>query len=320
MTTFPILARGPSTIGVSRDDLAERIPPIDQRRELPGFDQVAEVPDHRLVDLREREQDPRAWQQRGDDRQGQVLVAGPWPGGHVDAAGPQQWSALAEGDLADGVEDDVVALLVVGEVAGRVVEDPAGPEAPHEVQVLGSAGSGDNGADRLEQLDGRRADGAGRAVDEHVLPGFDPGPADVGEGVVRTLGGRGSLVVEEIRWHGSDRAVGSHHEVLGVRPEPALAVTEDPVASALECGDAGAGFFDVTRELGPEDGGTRPEGSGQQSHDGGSRCPVVTVRPVHRCRANPDEQFAVADRGPRGGGDPDDGRRAVPGVDRSLHA
>ena len=136
---------------------------------------------------------------------------------------------------------------------------------------------------------------------------------------MRALGGRGRLVVEEVRRHGSDRAVGSYHEVLGVRPEPAFAVAKDPVAR-LESGHAGAGFFDVTRELGPEDGGTRPDQSGQQSHDGGSRRPVVTVRPVHRRRANPDQQFALAGYWPRDGGDPDDRRRAVPGVDRSLHA
>jgi hypothetical protein len=104
-----------------------------------------------------------------------------------------------------------------------------------------------------------------------------------------------------------------------VRSELALAVAEDPVANG-EFGHARADDLDIASELGAKDGGTGPGQPGQQPHDGGPCRPIVTIRPVHRCRPHPDQQLAVARRWLLHGGDPDDGRRAVPSVNRSLHA
>ena len=90
----------------------------------------------------------------------------------VDPARFQQSLASAERALADRIEDDVVRLLVLGEVLGRVVDDSVGAQAPDQFHVVGVADRGHVGAEVLHELDRRRADGAGRAIDEDVLAGW----------------------------------------------------------------------------------------------------------------------------------------------------
>jgi len=81
------------------------------------------------------------------------------PGRHqlteVDSARLEQAPALAKRGLADGVEHDVVALLVGSELSGGVVEHPIGAEVTDEADVRGGTDGCHGRADRLEQLDGR---------------------------------------------------------------------------------------------------------------------------------------------------------------------
>ena len=78
-------------------------------------------------------------------------------------------SAAPERVLADRVEDDVVGLAVLGEVLLQVVDHLVGAERTHELDVLRAAHGGDVGAEVLRQLDPRRPDRTGRAVDEDPL-------------------------------------------------------------------------------------------------------------------------------------------------------
>ena len=76
--------------------------------------------------------------------------------------------------VAADVEDDVVAVLAVGEVLARVVDDVVGAEGADQVHLRGAAHAGDLGAERLGDLHGEAAHAARRADDQHVLPGLHP--------------------------------------------------------------------------------------------------------------------------------------------------
>ena len=91
-----------------------------------------------------------------------------------------------------------------------------------------------------------------RAVDEDVLAAADLRRPDVRERVVRAFGAGSGLLVGHVRRHRRDRGVLRDRQVFGMRAEPALDVSEHPVAD-LEGGDAAADRLDHSRELGPED-------------------------------------------------------------------
>ena len=213
----------------------------------------------------------------------------------VDPAGSQQSPATAERALPDRVEDHVVCLVVLREVLGRVVDDPVGAQAPHQLHVLRVAGRGHVGTETLQQLDRRRADGSGCAVDEDVLPAPDLRPPDEREGIVRTLGTGSGLLVGHIRRHGREQTVFGNRHVFGMSTERAFVVPEHPVAD-LEGRDAGADRLDYSCELIPEDRHPWSDESAEQSHDEGLGSPEAAVRPIHRRRVNLDEHLVVSGR------------------------
>jgi hypothetical protein len=99
-------------VSVGLNDLVQRIGSVDDRLELSGLDQLLEIPDHRLVMLRYGEHDLPAAMEWGDERQERIFGMRTQFGGDVDSARFQEWLALAEGALADCVENHVVCLLV----------------------------------------------------------------------------------------------------------------------------------------------------------------------------------------------------------------
>ena len=82
--------------------------------------------------------------------------------------------ARPESALPDHVEDGIHPLSGPGEVLALVVDDALGAEPSHQLDVRGGRGGDDVHTEVDEQLDRRRADRAGRAVDEHPLPRPDP--------------------------------------------------------------------------------------------------------------------------------------------------
>ena len=153
ITTLPTFCPV-STVPVRVDDLLQRVAPIDQRRERARLDQLLQV--HHLpaaVGLRDREQDLAPAEQRRDQRQERVLRERPQIGREVDALRDQQPLAPAERAPPDDVGDHVVALLVLREVLGPVVDDPVGAEPADELDVLGGADRRHRRSEVLQDLD-----------------------------------------------------------------------------------------------------------------------------------------------------------------------
>src|SRR5271166_6445544 len=148
-------------------------------------------------------------------------ASGPSSEGDVDSVRFQKPFAVAEGALAHRVEDHVVLLLVPGEIPGRVVDDPVGAQAPDQLHMASVADRGHVGTQALQQLDRRRADSTGCAVDQDILPAADLCRPDMREGIVRTLGTGSGLLVGHVRRHGRERAVLGNRHVLGVSAERA---------------------------------------------------------------------------------------------------
>ena len=201
--------------------------------------------------------------------------------------------------LADRVQNHVVGLVVLGEVLAGVVDDPIRAETRDPVQILPAADGRHGDPEVLQQLDRRRADGSGRAVDEDVLPAGDLRAPDLGEGVVRALGAGRGLRVRHVRRHGRHGAVLRDGQVLGMRAERSLAVPEHPLADG-ERRDVPANRLDHSGVLVPENRRARPAEPGEQPHEEGLGGPARTVGPVHR--RGPD--LDTAHRGVRGSASP----------------
>jgi hypothetical protein len=115
-------------------------------------------------------------------------------GRQVQAARLQHRTAASERALPDRVEDDVIAVVLLGEVHRVTVDDPLGAEPTHKLDMRGSADRGHLHTEVGEQLHGGAADRPRRAVDERILAAADARLPDDRKCVVRTLGARGNLL------------------------------------------------------------------------------------------------------------------------------
>ena len=75
--------------------------------------------------------------------------------------------------IVDVIEDQVVALLALGEVFFRVVDDVIGAERPRHLHVARAAHGCDFGVERLRDLHRECPDAARCAVDQDFLAGVD---------------------------------------------------------------------------------------------------------------------------------------------------
>src|SRR5215213_9279058 len=119
-------------VPVRLDDLVQPIPPVDERLERSGLEQFLEVPHHLLVIPRNAKQDllpANDANQRRNEHQDQILVQRASIRRQVDSARLQQSPAAEERALADRIQDHVVALLILGEILGREVDNPVGAQA-----------------------------------------------------------------------------------------------------------------------------------------------------------------------------------------------
>lgn len=236
----------------------------------------------------------------------------------VDPTWLQETFAPPERTLAYRIEDEVIGLWVLREIFRRAIDDPFGTQAEHKVRVLGIADSGDPRAKLPQDLDSRRADRSGCAVDEHALPALDLRLGDERERVVRTFGARGDLLVAHVRGDRGDRPSSRHRHVLGVRAEPELAEAEHAIADLEGC-DSSADRLDLSGELGPQDGRLRPEEPAEEADDpwfGRSEAAVGAID--GRC-VNADEHLVVPERGLVDLHDLDHVRRTVSRAHGGLH-
>ena len=161
-----------------------------------------------------------------------------------------------------------------------VVDDLVGAERTDELDVVGAADGRDMGAEVLGELHGRRAERAGRAVDDDPAPRPDIGLAQrrraPGTAPSQTAAASSKLMPAGLR---ASAARSRHADVLGVRAEVARRLAEHLVAD-LELAHRRADGFDLAGQLDAE------------------RSPP---RPAEPEDETPQEQVGAAERGYRSG-------------------
>ncbi len=206
--------------------------------------------------------------------------------------------------LADRIEDHVVGLAVLGEVFHRVVDDLAGAERSHELEILRAADGGDVGFEVLGQLHPCRTDSTGRTVDEDPLPFPEVRQPEAPERVESSVANRRSFLEAHAGWLGRDPRVRPYADELGMCAEPEAGRTEY-VVTHRELVDGCADRCDLARELSAEDPLLRSAKSRDEAANHGDREPAATVgftsgavRSRYSSGADFDEDLVVLRDGP----------------------
>ena len=137
-------------------------------------------------------------------------------GCEVEAARLQRAFASCERELADGVEDDVIRLAVLGEVFPRVVDNPVRANRPDDVSIPRAADGCDVCSECSGNLHRKRADAARRTIDQDILPRLHP--SVVANGLERGEGGHGhgrGCLKGHVEGFAHDRSVLRETHVLG---------------------------------------------------------------------------------------------------------
>src|SRR5215203_6187812 len=114
------------------DHVLERIAPVDHCAILAGLDQPLEEEDVLTPVPGDAELQPPV-----ADPRGQHVEGVPEAVRRDEDSAPLERAAAAEKrELADGVEDDVVCLVVLGEVVAGVVNRPVGAECARKLERL----------------------------------------------------------------------------------------------------------------------------------------------------------------------------------------
>jgi hypothetical protein len=222
--------------------------------------------------------------------------------------------AVRPGPVAGDVEHDVVTPAVAREVVLRVVDDVVCADRADDLHVPRAAHAGHFGSERLRDLDGKRADSSGRAVDQHVLPGLNASlvaQALKCADCCNRYGG--SLFEGHVRGLGNDRLANAH--ILGERPVPRA---EDFVPR-LEFAGASAHRFDRPREVDAQDFALWFAEAGLCAHEVRRARQHVPVDGIHGSRANTHEHTVVRDFRLVDLSQLEDVRRSVVVVDHRFH-
>ena len=201
----------------------------------------------------------------------------------------QHTAAVAQGSIADIVEDRVVATPVGDEVVACVVDHMVGTERADDVDVVRSADGGDLGAHRDGDLDGVVADAATCAVDQHGVPAGEAGV--VAETLQCRDGGDGEgrrFAERRVRRDPGDLARPAD-DVLG---EGAVAAAEHLVARRELC-DRSSDRFDDTGDVDASALLLRATQTGDQSEEVRRPGHEVPVERVRRRRVDTDEDLVL---------------------------
>jgi hypothetical protein len=306
------------------DHVLQRVALVDDRPVLPGLDELVEKEDVLLRVARgDREPHFLVSDARGPERQDEIQE----PVGCQIAAAPRKGAfAPPERVLADGVEDDVVRLAVLGEVFLRVVDHLIGSQRCHELEVLRVAHRGDVGAEEPGELHPCGADGPGRAVDEDPLSLAEIGQPQAPQCIESPVADRRSLLKAHAGRHVRDEGALAHADELRVRPEAEPTAAED-VLTDRELEDLRANSFDFSRQLAAEDPLLRSADARDKAAEerDGQAAPSVgftrrAVRSGDRRGMDFDEDFVLFGDGPLDVCESQDVRRTVPVVDNCSHA
>jgi hypothetical protein len=304
-------------------DVGQRADPVDDGPELPVLDQRGDggelgavlpggqdaqpLPDDG-VDRDQREH----WADRADEMTGRAARVE-----HEGPGGRQRAAHLAQRAVADVVQDQVVAGVRLGEVLGRVVDDAGGAERAHELQVPGAAHAGDLRAERRGDLHGVAADAAGRAVDQHPVPG--PRLADPADSAQRGGGrhrDRRSLLEREALRLGHEE----FGPAAGVFGERARAEADNVLAGAQSAHVRADRLHPVGRvDAGHPGPGPGQSGAAHEPRDVGIAAQHVPVVGVEGRGVNPDQHVIGSDPGRLRIGEPQDVRRSEPVLDDCFH-
>src|SRR5215211_3670009 len=157
-------------------DLTQRVRPIDDRCDLPRFDELLED-DQILVVLLVDERAKLLAHERGQHERPELAICASEPPSSPFASNDDEGPPGGEGApqvcqrrVPADVEDQVVALIALGEILARVVDDVIGADGSDHLHLRGAAHAGYVCAERLGDLHGVDPHSSRRTDDQHFLP------------------------------------------------------------------------------------------------------------------------------------------------------
>ena len=284
---------------VRLDDVVERHGPVDHRHEGTRLDELDEEVElgrlgARVAEAREGDRRPATPAEPARER-GLQHDRARRHGRQVDAVAREGRPGCAERALADGVEDHVVGVAGVGEVAPGVVDHALGPQLPHERLVRRTADADDRRAEVPRQLHGGRAHRAGCPVHEHHLARLHIGEvAEERQRGEESVDGRDRLDLVEPGGHVGDRTAFRDLQELGVRADRGRDRAEDAVARR-EPAHPGADALDAPGEVGTEHRMLRPREAEEEPREPRGPGAPSAVGGSHGRRVDAHEQLVLAD-------------------------
>ena len=203
------------------------------------------------------------------------------------------------------------------EVLRRVVDCAVSAEGSDEIQVPRRDDRRHLGAIGLRELHCRRADGAGRAVDEDPVARLEAERLQIRVRIPGSLADHG-LAEARTRRHGSDRPLFGHAEIFGMRAVDVRRQAEDAIAR-LERRDARADRLDLPGEVHAEDRALRPAEPREEPDEKRVGSEHAAIGPADRRRMDPDQDLARFWFRFRHLPDLQDVRRSLACVDNCFH-
>ena len=151
-------------------------------------------------------------------------------------------------------------MAAAAQVLPGIVNDLIRAEFAQHLQLRRAVHGGHFRSKELGELDGKGADAAPRAVDQHLLSGLDTGLPEKVQGIPSPKGYSCRLLVGHVGRHDGYAALHlsryfGQADILGIGAKAQAGGAKDLVAY-LEAGDTLAHGLDLACQLGPHDGGS----------------------------------------------------------------
>ena len=206
-----------------------------------------------------------------------------------DPFGLQQSPTTEIRRLAHCVQHTIEGFADLREILRRVVHCAVSAEGSHEVQVPRRDDRRYLGAIGLRELHCRRADGAGRAVDEDPAARFEAERLQIRVRIPGSLAYHG-ISEARTRRHDSNRPLFGYAEIFSMRTVDVRRHAEDAI-TRLERRDARTDRLDLSREVHAEDRALRPEEPREEPDEKRVGSEHAAIGPADRRRMNSDQDF-----------------------------
>src|SRR5215208_5301744 len=157
-------------------DLAQRVSPVDDWCDLTGFDELLED-EHVLVVLLVNECAQLLAHERGQHERADLAIGTSEPPSSPFASNDDEGPPRSEGPpeacqrrVPADVQDQIVALIALGEVLAGVVDDVIRTDGSDHLHLRGAAHAGDVRAERFGYLHSVGAHSSRRTDEQHFLP------------------------------------------------------------------------------------------------------------------------------------------------------